>query len=247
MKNTERIDKLAGILLTLLALGSFILSYTGMYYLAKDAGFSWLSFLWPLVTEAAVVIFSLVYLVSKVRGYKNRYLMPLIVLCTAISVALNIAHAPKVGLVNAIAWALPPLLLFGAFKTWIWLTEQDVIRAGLVNSIDELTLTYTNAQMDIQALASELEALATKKAALEAKIEELKAEQRDIKRNFSTSVGDETRQQAWEVLAERPGISGAALGRLLGKSDSLGRRLKREFEELSQEEAEPVLYVNGRG
>jgi hypothetical protein len=229
-----------------------------MYYLAEDAGFSWLSFLWPLVTEAAVVIFSLVYLVSKVRGYKNMYLMPLIMLCTAISVGLNVAHAPTVGIVNAIAWSLPPLLLFGAFKTWIWITEQDLIRLNMIKSLDDLDEEFTSIQLDLsqfereakqtrQSITSEIEALAAKKTALEAKIDELKAEQREIKRDFSTSVGDETRYQAWQILAERPDISGAALGRKLGKSDSLGRRLKREFEGLSQEEAEPVVYVNGRG
>lgn len=38
-----------------------------------------------------------------------------------------------------------------------------------------------------------------------------------------------TRDQAEVILTERPDIPGAELGRLLGKSDSLGRRLKREF------------------
>lgn len=40
---------------------------------------------------------------------------------------------------------------------------------------------------------------------------------------------DRTREQARTILAERSGISGAELGRLLGTSDSFGRRLKREL------------------
>lgn len=64
------------------------------------------------------------------------------------------------------------------------------------------------------------------------------AEQKaEHKRNKSTGssgsvyseIGEGTRATAAAILAERSDISGAELARLLGKSDSLGRRLKREL------------------
>lgn len=77
-------------------------------------------------------------------------------------------------------------------------------------------------------------------------IAELKAEQKaEHKRNKSGTgtaeqtggtygeISDTTKDLAWAILAERPGIPGAELGRELGKSDSLGRRLKREYERIN--------------
>lgn len=43
-------------------------------------------------------------------------------------------------------------------------------------------------------------------------------------------TGETTRRKAEAILTERPGISGGQLGRELGRSASLGRRLKREWE-----------------
>lgn len=47
--------------------------------------------------------------------------------------------------------------------------------------------------------------------------------------DFGALTGTDTRDRAKSILAERPGISGSELGRLLGKDTSLGRRLKREL------------------
>jgi hypothetical protein len=69
--------------------------------------------------------------------------------------------------------------------------------------------------------------------ALKAQIAELRKEKR---RSYAT-VGDDTKDAALEILAERPGISGAELGRTLGKSESLGRKLRREL----------LPIVNGAG
>jgi hypothetical protein len=42
-------------------------------------------------------------------------------------------------------------------------------------------------------------------------------------------IGDETKGRAWAILMERPGISGSELGRLLGRSERLGRKLRAEI------------------
>lgn len=72
------------------------------------------------------------------------------------------------------------------------------------------------------------------------------AERRNQKRNraeqgsgFVPETGGKTKQQAAVILAERPGISGAELGRELGKSERLGRRLKTELL--------PQIGANGKG
>jgi len=57
-----------------------------------------------------------------------------------------------------------------------------------------------------------------------------------------TETGDNTRKRARAILAERPGISGSELGRKLGRSERLGRKLKAEL----LPELELTVSSNGR-
>jgi len=157
MNNTHKLEQWTSWFLVALAVGAFVLSFAGMYAVAVDAGYDWLSFLWPLVTETAVVIFSLVYLVAKLKAYHNRWLMPLIVACTSLSVAFNVVHAPAPDLLSRSVVALPPLLLFAAFKTWIWKVELDVTRQNAVVSIDELNDTFTKLQLEFSQFERDAE------------------------------------------------------------------------------------------
>ena len=54
-----------------------------------------------------------------------------------------------------------------------------------------------------------------------------------------TAIGGNTRARAQAILAERPGISGSELGRELGRSERLGRKLKTELV--------PETRGNGKG
>lgn len=172
---TDTLEKWTGNLLIFLAVGAFILSFAGMYSVAVDAGYGWLSALWPLVTESAVVIFSLLYLVAKLKDYENRYLMPVIVGCTILSVVFNVWHAPS-DLLSRAVYALPPIFLFAAFKGYLWKIEQDTKRQGMIASLLELTRQLeerTTALEKAQAEERQLSAIAenTKRQIEEAKAE----------------------------------------------------------------------------
>lgn len=155
--HAQRLETITGKLLVFLALGSFILSYAGMYAVAVDANYGWLSWVWPLVTEAAVIIFSLVYLIAKLNGYGNRWLMPLIILCTALSVGFNVWHAPKADWLTRAVVALPPLFLFAAFKTWIWKVEEDTHRTGLVTTLDTLTEKIDTGRVELDKITRQVD------------------------------------------------------------------------------------------
>lgn len=58
--------------------------------------------------------------------------------------------------------------------------------------------------------------------------------------DFTGLIGGKTRDKARTILAERPGISGSELGRLLGKSERTGRNLKTEL-------LPPLSGNNGHG
>lgn len=176
----DQINHWTGKLLVFLAFGSFVLSYAGMYTVAVDAGYGWLSFLWPLVTETAVVIFSLVYLVAKLNNYNNRWLMPLILGCTGLSVLFNVGHVPQEDIFARAVVALPPLFLFAAFKTWIWKIEQDTRRHQVLATTAQLQAECNQLETDLQQHKQNYaDELAKMEAAIEHKqtqLEQLNAE-----------------------------------------------------------------------
>ncbi len=94
------------------------------------------------------------------------------------------------------------------------------VSSGLI-----LVLSYMQKERERKAIEAKQERSKTNRAKRDTK--------RDIggttSPDFSGLVGASTRDRARELLAERPGISGSELGRLLGKHTSLGRRLKREL------------------
>ncbi len=244
LSNTQTIEQWTSRLLMFLAFGSFVLSYVGMYAIAVDSGYGWLSFLWPLVTETAVVIFSLVYLVAKLKGYENRWLMPLIIGCTILSVVFNVWHSPKTDYMTRSVVALPPILLFASFKMWIWKIEQDTKRLGAIIGIDTLNERFTQLQLDLSDFEreaaqkrietqAELEAVTQRIETAKAELSDLRQAKKETQKEAKPAdISDETKNLAFTVLSEWEAQNvtlnrkGAELGREL--SDRLGRTVSRK-------------------
>lgn len=233
--NTLTIDRWAARLLVGLAGGAFILSYTGMYKLAVASGFDRLSFLWPLVTETAVVIFSFLYLVAKIKSYENKFLMPLIFACTGLSVAFNIAHAPHMDfqpdVITRAAWALPPLLLFASFKAWIWLIEQDTLRAGLVMNLTEMQHDLAQRQQNLASLERQIEQQRETLAQLKSEVSQTNraanrgnVEEMNLVRRSKMQA---RRAEVLRLLQEKKDLTQRDLAQILGVTpDTIGRDLK---------------------
>lgn len=240
--NTQKIDTWTSRLLTALAFAAFVLSYAGMWSIATDAGYHpFLAFVWPAATEAAVVIFSLVYLASKLHGYRSYWIMPLIIGCTILSASFNVYHASQPDWFLRLVWALPPLLLFAAFKTWIWKVELDTRRLTTVTALADLRAETERARAEAAGLRADIEALTAKRDVIKSELDQLRKEK---KQSSYTGIGDETRARAYAILAERSGISGAELGRLLGKSDSTGRKLKKQLLPVVNENGNKELRID---
>lgn len=247
----RRIEEWTERCLIFLAVGAFILSFSGMYYVAYDAGYGLvLSFLWPLVTESAVIIFSLILLISKLKNYENRIIHWVILGFTGMSVIFNVWHAPNSLLLTKLVVGLPPIMLYAAFKTWIWKVEKDETK----RSKDERALTETEAkliqrqtetkteeekliqrQTEIIKLETEISKLETEAIQRRTEISELISKVKELQSKANSSETETIQSQTETKLVQAYQIDGwiaaggtqAEIAKRLGLTDTTIRnRLK---------------------
>jgi len=113
----NNIGRLTALLVALLALAAFGLSFEALRDLAivaggMNRGVAWL---FPLLVDGGIVVFSLAALRASLTGSNQGWHLSLVVIVTVFSIALNIAHA-RAGWLASLMAAVPPLLLFFAFE-----------------------------------------------------------------------------------------------------------------------------------
>jgi uncharacterized protein YoxC len=148
--NTKSIAWMTGALTLLLALFSFILSFNALADLADRHKVS-LPYLFPLVVEAGVVIFSLNALYRSLYGEHARWQWSLILGSSLIAGTFNILHAEP-GLVSRTIAAMPSLFLLLSFETFINQIKHAVEHANLIKSIEQLTVEHQTQQAELDSL-----------------------------------------------------------------------------------------------
>jgi len=230
--NTNRaINILSAALVLFLAAAAFVLSYDALHELAKANGIKpGLAWLWPLTLDAVMIAASLAVLRASLNAEGKVYQWGLVGAFTLASIGFNIVHAPPTLLARSI-FALPPLVVFLGFELLMKQAAATVKRNAAIASISDLESEAATATARVDGLTASIDALASKRDALKAELVTLRREKKAATNVPSTS--DATREKAAAILRDVPDISGAALGRELGRSESLGRQLKREFAEVS--------------
>ncbi len=127
-KIVTAIGRLTGTLVAFLAMAAFGLSFEALRDLAVVSGgmnrnVAWL---FPLLVDGGIVVFSLAALRASITGSDQRWFMSLVVIVTVFSIGLNIAHAHSGWLPAAIA-SMPPLLLFLAFESLMRQVHDSVV------------------------------------------------------------------------------------------------------------------------
>lgn len=155
------IPKLALGFVFLLALGSFIMSYNALYHVALDNGIPpGLAYVWPLLIDFALVVFSLAVLRSSLLGENTFWAWCLTGLFALSTIAFNILHAPNTLTAIAVA-VVAPIALVLAFETSMAMVKSDVRRSGAVQSIEQITAKLSGLEVEYQEkrdnLAAELE------------------------------------------------------------------------------------------
>ncbi len=235
------------------------LSYDALWDLARAAGSinPALTWLWPLTLDALAVVASLNVLWAEIRQERDRYAWTLVIAFTLLSVLFNATHAglphllglhPLAPLfVSGFVGILPPIAAAFALHLLVRLLRRVLERVSLLSNLAALETERNQLQAALEQDRAEVSAERTRLtdllADLTAKVETGRAELARLQqekqqsgharrpKGADTSSATEARARA--ILAERSAAgnepTGAELGRLLGKSASLGRRLKRKL------------------
>lgn len=123
----KRQSKLSAILIAIIALIAFVLSYNAIQKLAYDNGTpERLSYLVPLVIDGALVVFAIAMLDAATAYNKRPYAISALVgVFVLISIAFNIAHS-NMQLIGIAIAVIAPFALFATFETLMWQIKQAI-------------------------------------------------------------------------------------------------------------------------
>jgi len=129
VKTIEIIGRLTAILVVIIAMAAFGLSFDALRDLAVVSGVmkNGEAWLFPVIVDGGIVVFSLAALRASLAGTDRRWFMSLVITVTLISIGLNIAHT-RSGLLAAVMAAMPPLLLFLAFESLMRQIHETVLK-----------------------------------------------------------------------------------------------------------------------
>ena len=146
-----------GLLVALLAAGAFALSFDALNHLAEENGVTaGLTWVWPLVLDGAIVVFSLSALRASLHREPIGYPMALVVIATGASVVFNVAHAPSGLLAHTMA-AVPPIFLFLSFELLMRQLRAEVERSAKLASLEELAAQVDKMEAVRFRLSSQIE------------------------------------------------------------------------------------------
>ena len=161
---------ITGTLTLLLALFSFILSFNALTDLAAQHQVS-IPYLFPLVVEAGVVIFSLNALYRSLHGEHAKWQWLLILGSSLIAGGFNVLHAQP-DLVSRTIAAMPSLFLLLSFESFLNQIKHGVERSTVLKNLDQLQAEFEQKRDELPQRVKEREvelstALQTKQTELE--------------------------------------------------------------------------------
>jgi hypothetical protein len=202
------ISTLTGVLVFLLAAAAFLLSFDALKHLAATNGIpTGKSWIYPAIVDGAIIVFSLSVLQASLNRQRTTYPWALVAVFTAMSVILNIVHAPNSFLSRVLA-AIPPVALFLSFELLMGQIKGIVQRSGAVQSLKELfeAIRQKQAELDelirvrrtemqvlieqhnaeIARLTAQTEQLTAKKETLQSELQSLRIEQKSLQKPEQT-------------------------------------------------------------
>jgi hypothetical protein len=186
-------------LVAILALFAFILSYSSLQHLAAQHGLpGWLSYLWPLLLDFAMLVFSLAILRANLRQERAIYPWTLTIALAGLATLANILDVTNLGLppvmVAASVKALAPIALVLAFELLMTMMRAEVRRTAVVQSLADLTAAHQEKQLklgqaqqereaELTRLTAQVAGLVAQRAEVQGEVATLRQEQRDLSKS----------------------------------------------------------------
>lgn len=149
------ISSLTGFLVFLLAAAAFLLSFDALKHLAATNGIpTGKAWIYPAIVDGAIIVFSLSVLQASLNRQRTTYPWALVAVFTAMSVILNIVHAPNSFLSRVLA-AIPPVALFLSFELLMGQIKGLVQRSGAIQSLRELFEAIRQRQAELDNLSKQ--------------------------------------------------------------------------------------------
>lgn len=242
MKTNRILSGITGALVLFLALGAFVLSYDALRALALANGVTpRLVWLWPLIVDGAIVVFSLAVLRASLHGERAAYPWLLVAMFAALSVLFNVLHAGDTWLARGIA-AVPPVALFLSFELLMGQVKHEVRRAGAIATLTELSGRVRTERESLDRLTGELDRLEARRDALKAELSGLRRQKREETSAFVPGDRDaldrangakrdriaRRREQVMALVSE-----GLTHGEIAGRLDVSTRTIRRDIRALN--------------
>lgn len=157
--NTKTVAWITGSLTLLLAIFSFILSFNALTDLAAKHNVS-IPYLFPLVVEAGVVIFSLNALYRSLSGEHARWQWVLIIGSSLMAGTFNVLHSNPDWVSQTMA-AMPSLFLLLSFESFLNQIKHSVKRSKVVKNIEQLVAEFDEQRATLTAELDQLRSAVT--------------------------------------------------------------------------------------
>jgi DNA-binding transcriptional regulator YiaG len=146
---------MTALLVFLVALGSFALSYNALQDMATGNGITgWLSYIWPLLIDFSLIVFSLSVVNAYLQSESTWKQWSLVGIYTVATIGFNVAHAPN-NLLAQIVAAIAPVSLFFSFELLMGQLRNSVKKHGITRSIGQLNQRYQAALQDFDQLTQQ--------------------------------------------------------------------------------------------
>src|SRR3990167_2659990 len=144
MKKINWISRLSAVLVFVLAVIAFVLSYNALNAIAVQSGVDpRLSWMWPLVVDFAMIVFSLSIVRNSLLQEGTKWAWTLAIVFASISLVFNVAHAGD-NLLSQAVFSLPPIALVLSFEVLMSQVKNGVQRQAVVDSLSDLSRQITD-------------------------------------------------------------------------------------------------------
>lgn len=145
MNPTKFIAYLTSILVAIVALMAFALSYYALQGVALSNGIPLLlSYVWPLLIDFALVVFSLCVVTAHLHSESTWRQWILVGLTTVLTCTYNYLHAPANLIAQSVA-VVPPVMLFFSFELLAMQLKNSIQRTHKVQVLTQQVTTLQDA------------------------------------------------------------------------------------------------------